>query len=82
MFTLNDGTQRISVGLLRAEKKFLDSLKTPNSNHLHMYMPGCGYLHMRADSCGGQKRASDPLRLELQVVVSHKVSSGNQTLVL
>ena len=31
---------------------------------------------------GGQKRVSDPLKLELQVVVSHLVGAGNQTQVL
>jgi hypothetical protein len=31
---------------------------------------------------GGQKRALDPLELELQMVASHHVGAGNQTLVL
>ena len=30
----------------------------------------------------GQKRASDPLKLELQTVLSHNVGAGNQTQVL
>lgn len=30
--------------------------------------------------CGGQKEALDPLRLELQMVVSYFLSAGNQTL--
>jgi hypothetical protein len=29
---------------------------------------------------GGQKRASDPLELELQMVVSHNVAAGNWVL--
>lgn len=33
------------------------------------------YLH--AVSSGGQKRVSDPLGLELQVVVNHHVDTGN-----
>jgi hypothetical protein len=33
-------------------------------------------------ACGGQKRASDPLELELQMVVNCHVSSGNQIWVL
>ena len=31
----------------------------------HVYVP------LSADACGGQKRTSDPLELELQVAVSH-----------
>lgn len=30
----------------------------------------------------GQKKASNPLELELQVVMSHSVSAGNQILIL
>ena len=30
-------------------------------------------------ACGGQKRVSDPLELELQKVVSHRVGAGNGT---
>jgi hypothetical protein len=33
-------------------------------------------------ACRGHKRASDLLKLEAQVVVSHHVGSGNQTWVL
>ena len=36
------------------------------------------YVHMSADACGGQKRASDPLELELQEVVSCHVGAGNE----
>jgi hypothetical protein len=35
-------------------------------------------LHMPAAN-GGQKRASNPLELELQIVVSHLVGVWNQT---
>ena len=30
---------------------------------------------------GGQKKASDPLKLELQTIVRHHMVSGNQTLI-
>ena len=34
------------------------------------------------DACEGQKRASDPLEPELQVIVSHHVNAGDGTGVL
>ena len=33
--------------------------------------------HMRVGAGGGQKRALDPLELQLQIVVSYHVGSGN-----
>lgn len=48
-------------------------------NVLHMYI----YIRMQ-NSCvsgaqRGKKRASDPLELELHIVVSHHEGSGNQS---
>lgn len=31
----------------------------------------CGYVHISASACRGQKKVLDPLKLELQVVVKH-----------
>ena len=56
-------------GCLGKEGNFYN-LRTLSSNYVFMCMPVCGYVHIHADSCGGQKRASEPLELELQVVVS------------
>ena len=46
-----------------------------------MYMNVCLYVYMCTrcmdGALGGQKRTSDPLVLELQVVVSYPVDSGN-----
>lgn len=35
--------------------------------------------HMCMDTHGGQKKASDPLALELEVVVRHLMSAGNSS---
>lgn len=42
-------------------------------------MPGCvpGTM-LLPDACGDQKRASDPLALELETVVSHRVVAANE----
>lgn len=45
-----------------------------------MSMPVCGYVNMNASVCGGQKRATDLLQLELQVVVSHPAFIGSWVL--
>jgi hypothetical protein len=37
----------------------------------------CMYLCLCEQCCEGQKRLLDPLKLELQIVVSHNVSTGN-----
>lgn len=37
------------------------------------FVCGCVYLHVHADTCGGQKRAPKLLELELQVVVCNLV---------
>jgi len=42
---------------------------------LHIYL----YTKYVAGAHGGQKRTSDPSKLELQVVVSHHVVAGNWT---
>jgi hypothetical protein len=34
------------------------------------------------DVCGAQERVLDPLKLELQMVISYPVGTGNQTQVL
>lgn len=40
------------------------------------------HAHVYVDVYAGQKRVSEPLELELQSVVSHKVCAENGTLVL
>lgn len=35
--------------------------------------------HIYPGTCGDQKRESNPLQLELQMVVNHHVSTGNLT---
>ena len=40
------------------------------------------HAHVDVDVYAGQKRVSEPLELELQSVVSHKVCAENGTLVL
>lgn len=41
------------------------------------------YMHrMCAEACGGQNRASNPLELELQIVVNCLVCAGSQTWIL
>lgn len=39
----------------------------------------CLYTVCMLSACGGQKRTSDPLEPELQMVVTHHVGAGNQT---
>ena len=39
----------------------------------------CMYVHHVCAWCSGQKRGSDPLELEIQMVVSHFVAAGNQS---
>lgn len=48
---------------------------------LSVYLSVCLH-HMCAGTHGGQKRALDPLGLELQTVVSLHAGAGNQTQVL
>lgn len=38
--------------------------------------------HMCAEACGGENRASNPLELELQMVVTCLVCAGSQTWIL
>jgi hypothetical protein len=48
-------------------------------------LPECMFVQRNTsmpDPHKGQKGAPDPLKLELQMVVSHHVSAKNQTLVL
>lgn len=41
-------------------------------------LSACMYAyHVCAWSCGDQKGASDPLRLELEIIMSHHVGTGN-----
>lgn len=42
----------------------------------------CVYEQCVCNACGGQKKEGDPSGLELQIVVNHRVSAGNGTLVL
>ena len=42
----------------------------------------CMSVHIHAGATGSQKRALDPLKMELQTVVSCHVVAGNQILVL
>lgn len=42
----------------------------------------CGYVPMSAVPCKGQKRESEPLELELQVVLKPDIGVGNQTWIL
>lgn len=37
--------------------------------------------HMHARACGCEEKASEPLELQLQEVVSHRVNAGDRTLV-
>lgn len=48
-------------------------------NYLRMCL--CGYVHVRAGACWGQRRTSDPLELQFQGVVSHLMWGGTRTLV-
>lgn len=41
--------------------------------YVHMFMPG---------TCGGHKRVSDTLDLDIQVIMSHNVGAENKTQVL
>jgi hypothetical protein len=47
----------------------------------HMHKPAYLYVHHMHNTCslGGQKRVSDFLELEIQLVVSHPIGTGNQT---
>jgi hypothetical protein len=42
-------------------------------NHVYTSMSVFGYVHMSAGAHGGQKRAPDPRKLELQLVVRHLI---------
>ena len=45
-------------------------------------MQVCGYVHMNAGVCRVQKKLSDPLELDLAVVIMPSVGTGNQSWVL
>ena len=40
-------------------------------NYMYLYVSVCEYAHVDAGTQGGKKKASDPLELKLQAVVSH-----------
>jgi hypothetical protein len=46
--------------------------------HVHKFLLAFMSLHL-PDALGGQKRAWNPLELELQMVVNHNAGDWNQT---
>lgn len=42
-------------------------------------LPMCVYMNQKCSAHTDQKRALEPLELELEMVVSHYVGAGNQT---
>lgn len=59
-----------------------ERLKTVKEKNVNIYVYACipecmCICHMHAGACRGQKTASDPLQLELQMGVGYCVAAGN-----
>lgn len=72
-------SQVYNINAIELISKIIHRTKTYGKFTLHKYFVCmCGSASHARSSCGGLKRAENPLELELPSIVRHPVGAGNQ----